>query len=93
MRRRFQGLWKNSNFTKLWSSHTISNIGNGITGIALPLLTRGAIPLSALLAGILATSIGVRLTLLIGVVGVMIAGLWLLCSPVRTIHVFENHTS
>ena len=62
----------------------------GRVNAGIQTLTRGAMPLSALLAGILATSIGIRLTLLIGVVGVMVAGLWLLCSPVRTIRVFKD---
>src|ERR1700674_4837509 len=33
-----QGLWKNPDFMKVWLSHTISNMGNGITGIALPVI-------------------------------------------------------
>ncbi len=32
-----RGLWHNANFMKLWVGKTISDIGNGITGIALPL--------------------------------------------------------
>lgn len=62
----------------------------GRVNAGIQTLTRGAMPLGALLAGILATSIGIRLTLLIGVVGVMVAGLWLLYSPVRTIRVFKD---
>ncbi len=37
MRWHLQGLWKNSDFLKLWLGRSISNMGNGITGIALPL--------------------------------------------------------
>ena len=32
-----RGLWHNPDFRKLWLGRTISNMGNGITGIALPL--------------------------------------------------------
>jgi len=31
------GLWKNSDFVKLWLGQTVSNFGSGITSIALPL--------------------------------------------------------
>ena len=65
----------------------------GRVNAGIQTLTRGAMPLSALLAGFLATSIGIRLTLLIGVVGVMVAGLWLLCSPVGNIRAFKEFAS
>ena len=38
MRWHLRGLWKNPDFMKVWLSHTISNTGNGITGIALPVI-------------------------------------------------------
>src|SRR6516164_7005335 len=38
MRWQLRGLWNNPDFMKVWLSHTISNIGNGITGIALPVI-------------------------------------------------------
>lgn len=47
MRRPFTGLWHNSDFVKLWLGQTVSNVGSGITGIALPLtavLVLGATP-------------------------------------------------
>lgn len=37
MRWHLRGLWKNPNFMKLWAGRTVSSLGNGITGIALPL--------------------------------------------------------
>ncbi len=37
MRRYRTGLWKNSDFVKLWLGQTVSQFGSGITGIALPL--------------------------------------------------------
>lgn len=55
----------------------------GRVNASIQLLTQGAAPVGALLAGIIAEHIGIRLTLLIGVVGVMLAGLWLLISPVH----------
>ncbi|HZR42325.1 MAG TPA: MFS transporter [Ktedonobacteraceae bacterium] len=46
-------------------------------------LTRGVLPPGALIAGLLASLIGVRWTLMMGVLGVTAAGLWLRFSPVR----------
>src|SRR5579859_3316092 len=58
-------------------------LGRANAGILF--LTRGVGPLGALLAGILAVGIGVRPTLFIAVLGVMMAGLWILLSPVRKV--------
>lgn len=58
-------------------------LGRANAGILF--LTRGVGPLGALLSGILAVSIGVRPTLFIAVLGVMMAGLWILLSPVRKV--------
>lgn len=58
-------------------------LGRANAGILF--LTQGIVPLSALLAGIIAERFGVRLTLFIGVLGIMMAGLWLLLSPVRRV--------
>jgi MFS family permease len=55
----------------------------GRTNAAIQFLSQGVAPLGALLAGILGGLIGLRLTILIGVLGVMLAGTWLLLSPVR----------
>ena len=64
-------------------------LGRANAGILF--LTRGVGPLGALLAGILAVSIGVRSTLFIAVLGVMMAGLWILLSPVRRVrHLSEG---
>ena len=62
-------------------------LGRANAGILF--LTQGAAPLGALLAGILAERIGVRLTLFTAVLGVMMAGLWLLFSPVRGVRTSE----
>lgn len=48
-------------------------------------LTMGTIPLGSLLGGALRTVIGVRATLLVGVLGGLLAVVWLVCSPVRSI--------
>jgi predicted MFS family arabinose efflux permease len=45
--------------------------------------TYGAIPLGALLGGGLAGVIGLRATLLVGALGLVLAVLWVLLSPVR----------
>ena len=55
----------------------------GRVNASMQFLSQGATPLGALLAGILGGIIGLRFTMLIGVLGVMLAGMWLLLSPVR----------
>ncbi len=57
----------------------------GRTNASMQFLSQGFAPLGALLAGILGGLIGLRLTILIGVLGVMLAGTWLLLSPVRKV--------
>lgn len=63
-------------------------LGRANAGILF--LTRGVGPLGALLAGILAARAGVRPTLFIAVLGVMMAGLWILLSPVRRMRTDER---
>ncbi len=55
----------------------------GRANASMQFFSLGLAPLGALLAGILGGIIGLRLTILIGVLGVMLAGTWLLLSPVR----------
>jgi MFS family permease len=57
----------------------------GRTNASLQFLSQGVAPIGALLAGILGELIGLRLTILIGVLGVMAAGALLLLSPIRKI--------
>jgi len=57
----------------------------GRANTAIQFLTLGVAPFGALLAGVIAEYVGVRFTLLIGISGVIAAGLWLLLSPVRRI--------
>ena len=49
------------------------------------LLIYGAIPVGALLGGVLGGAVGLRAALAIGVVGLCCAFLWVLCSPIRTL--------
>src|SRR5713226_2706985 len=57
----------------------------GRTNASMQFLSQGVAPPGALLAGILGGMIGLRLTIFIGVLGVMLAGTWLLLSPVRKV--------
>jgi MFS family permease len=57
----------------------------GRTNASIQFLSQGVAPLGALLAGILGGIIGLRLTILIGVLGVILAGTYLLLSPVRKV--------
>jgi Na+/melibiose symporter-like transporter len=57
----------------------------GRTNASMQFLSQGIAPLGALLAGILGGIIGLRITIFIGVLGVMLAGTWLLLSPVRKV--------
>lgn len=60
----------------------------GRANASMQVLERGIGPAGALLAGILGGSalLGLRGTILIGVLGVIISSLWLVFSPVRTLH-------
>lgn len=51
-------------------------------------LTMGTLPLGSLLGGGLASLFGVRATLLVGTIGMLLAVVWLLSSPVRA---FSTH--
>ena len=62
---------------------------SGRASAGILFLTRGVAPPGALLAGILAGAIGIRATLFIAVSGVMMAGLWILLSPVRKVRSSE----
>jgi predicted MFS family arabinose efflux permease len=57
----------------------------GRVNASMQFLTLGVGPGGAILAGILGTILGLQLTILIGVLGVMLAGAWLLFSPVRKV--------
>ena len=63
----------------------IPNAFLGRVNASMQFLTQGVGPGGAILAGILGTVLGLRLTILIGVLGVMLGGAWLLFSPVRKV--------
>lgn len=46
-------------------------------------LVWGTIPLGALFGGVLGTAIGIRATLWVGAVGLVLSPLWVVCSPLR----------
>jgi hypothetical protein len=46
-------LWRNPDFIKLWVGQTVSNIGSGITSIALPLTAVLVLTASPVQMGIL----------------------------------------
>jgi len=71
MRRSRTGLWKNSDFVKLWLGQTVSYFGSGITGIALPLTAVLVLAATPTQMGILGALDGVSV-LVIG----LLAGVW-----------------
>src|SRR5438034_6313357 len=71
MRRYFTGLWKNSDFVKLWLGQTVSNFGSGITSIALPLTAVLVLAATPTQMGILGALDG-GTVLVIG----LLAGVW-----------------
>lgn len=64
----------------------------GRANASLDFLAHGMAPLGALTAGVLGTVIGLRLTWLIGGMGVTLACLWLIFSPVRGLRVLPPPT-
>ena len=62
----------------------------GRTNASIQFLSQGVAPVGALLAGILGGLIGLRFTILIGVLGVMAAGALLFLSPIRKISELKN---
>lgn len=68
----------------------IPNAFLGRVNASMQFLTQGLGPGAAILAGIAGSLIGLRLTIFIGVLGVIFAGIWLLVSPVRRVRSFER---
>lgn len=63
----------------------IPNAFLGRASATMQFLTRGPAPVAAIIAGIVGSTIGLRLTILIGVLGVILAGVLLILSPVRRV--------
>jgi predicted MFS family arabinose efflux permease len=61
----------------------------GRTNASVGFLTQGIAPVGAVVSGALATSLGARSTLLIAVVGMLVAALWFARSPVRHLEGYE----
>jgi Na+/melibiose symporter-like transporter len=57
----------------------------GRANASMHVLMQGVSPLGALLAGVVGMAIGVRRTLLLAVLGLFLAVLWLIFSPIRTL--------
>jgi MFS family permease len=66
-----KGLWNHPDFVKLWMGQTASDLGNGITGIALPLTAALALNATPAQMGILSALEGIA-ALLVG----LFAGVW-----------------
>ncbi len=71
MRWQLAGLWKNSDFVKLWSAQVVSQLGSRITREGLPLAAVLVLQASPAQMGLL-TAIGALPILLIG----LLAGVW-----------------
>src|SRR5581483_4753540 len=66
-----RGLWKNPDFMKVWLGRTVSNLGNGITGIALPVIAVQALAATPAPMSVLSALNGAAV-LLFG----LLAGVW-----------------
>ena len=71
MKSPLKGLWNHPDFVKLWIGQTVSDLGNGITGIALPLTAALALKATPAQMGILSALEGIA-ALLVG----LFAGVW-----------------
>jgi MFS family permease len=69
---KYDGLWQNSDFLKLWGSQIISTVGSKITFLALPLVATVTLQATAIQMGYLA-AIGSLPGLLLG----LFAGVWI----------------
>ena len=58
----------------------------GRVNAAMQTLSRGLLPLGSFCGGLLAGRIGVRPTLAFGAAGLLLSSLWLIFSPIRTMH-------
>src|SRR5215471_13906992 len=65
------GLWKNSDFVKLWLGQTVSHFGSGITGIALPLTAVLLLAATSFQMGILGALDGIAVLVIS-----LMAGVW-----------------
>lgn len=61
----------------------------GRTNASIGFLVEGIAPIGAIVAGLLATALGARVTLLIAVLGTLVAAVWFSRSPVRHVQAYE----
>ncbi len=76
--------------TSLWQSLTPDRL-LGRVSASFQLLVMGVAPLGALVGGGLAQVIGVRMTLLIASLGIILAVVWVIFSPVRALSTRPEH--
>lgn len=62
----------------------------GRVNAAMQMLNRGLLPIGSLGAGILGEMIGLRPTLAVGAAGLLLSSLWLVLSPIRTMHDYPH---
>ena len=62
----------------------------GRVNSAMHLMFRGVLPAGALVGGAVATSIGLRPTMAIGALGILLASLFLVFSPIRRMRVLPG---
>jgi predicted MFS family arabinose efflux permease len=72
------------NFSSLRQAQTPDRL-RGRVSATVRVLTSGVVPVGALAGGLLGEAIGLRATVLVGAAGVMLAFLWVLLSPVRSL--------
>jgi predicted MFS family arabinose efflux permease len=72
------------NFASLRQAQTPGRL-QGRVNATIQVFTSGVVPVGALLGGLLGEAIGIRATVLVGVAGVILAFLWVLSSPMRSL--------
>jgi len=65
------GLWRNTDFVKLWSAQTISGLGSAVSFLALPLIAASLLNATSFQMGVLA-AVRTLPALLLG----LFAGVW-----------------
>lgn len=73
-------LWRDPRFVRCWTSSAVSQFGDRVSEVAVPLIAGGA----------LATAFGLRATLVTVAVGGVLSVLWLLPSPIPGIRSLET---
>src|SRR5438445_609987 len=69
-------------FSSIWRAITPARL-QGRVNASMLFIMWGVIPIGSLLGGLLGTTIGLRQTLAVGAVGMSLAFIWVLFSPIR----------